>query len=299
MLNNIKNISLIAALFVSSSAIASVTTADFHSNNITGESSSAFNQFSLTVDGIDINVSAWSDTKNSSSNGINANGNDNDADPFIERAYDLDPNRNGWSMINQDERNTRNCGYSHSADNLANNNCNYQDYDFFLLEFSAAVALSEAFYSWAYGQNNSTDGDVVASRNQVSVAAISSDSAGSIDGNTWGNIGSDTTTTSNYSQLYHDGNYSHHYYSNIGVVGEGNANNLAGVYSNFWLIGALNASAFGGETDWEGNDGMKLAGVKFTTSQQLPATSVPEPSTIALFGLAIVGLFASSRKKLK
>lgn len=284
MLSKIKKLSVVYLLFVPLSALASISVADFHSSNITGESSSPFNKFDLTVDGVGIHVSAWSDTKGQTLSGVDG---DTDIDPYIERAYDLDPNRNGWSVVNQDEINTGNCGYSHSADNLGSS-CNYQDYDFFMLEFTESVTLSEAFYSWAYG---GSDHDVAASRNQVSVAAIASND---IEDSTWGTIAADAGTTSDWSQLHHDeGNYNHHYYSEIGTSGAGNGGNLAGVYSNIWLIGAIN-EVFGGE-GLSGNDGMKLAGVKFST-EPTETSDIPEPSSIALFSLALAGLFSSSRK---
>jgi hypothetical protein len=191
-------------------------------------------------------------------------------------------------MINTDESRSGSCGYSHSADNFDNNcNTNYQDYDFFLLEFSQAVTLNSAAYSWRH---------VSTSSNQVSVAALSSNS---IDQSTWQEVKDEQTIASNWSQMRYSGTKGQPYYTNFGQTGNGNASNLANVSSNFWLIGALNAAVFGGETSWEGNDGMKLAGITFTTGSQSPATSVPEPTSLALFGLAIAGLFASSRKKLK
>jgi len=274
--------------------MASVSIADFDASNhaLAGSGSANFNQFDLTVDGVDIHVSAWSDTRGSSPSTDTP---DTDNDPYIERAYDLDNYRNGWSVENLDER-SNNCGYSHSADNLGSD-CNYQDYDFFLLEFSEAVTLSEAFYSWAYDEGSNYHDDTAA-LNQVSVVAIES---ADIEGSTWGTIAGLTGTTSDWSQLHHDSqtgsgqvNYNHHYYSDIGSAGTGNAGNLAGVYSNVWLIGALN-EVFGG-TGLSGNDGMKLAGVKFSTEPA--AHDVPEPSSIVLFGLAIAGLFSSRRKKL-
>ena len=292
MLNNIKNISLIAALLVSSSAMASVTTTSGHFGGVS-DTGNNFNQFEVNFGGVDVKVSGWSDTAG------NTASNSEDFDPTIERAVDFDKNGYGWSIKNTDEMNSGNCGYSHSADNLGAD-CNYQDYDFFLLEFSEAVTLNSATYSWRYRDNNGryyTETRAEANdSNQVSVAALDSNS---LNGSTWQDVKDNQTIASNWSQMRYSGTDKQAYYTNFGQTGSGNASNLANTSSNFWLIGALNASAFGGETDWEGNDGMKLAGVKFTTSQQSPATSVPEPSSIALFGLAIAGLFASSRKKLK
>jgi hypothetical protein len=292
MLNNIKNISLIAALLVSSSAMASVTTTSGHFGGVS-DTGNNFNQFEVNFGGVDVKVSGWSDTAG------NTASNSEDFDPTIERAVDFDKNGYGWSMENTDEMNSRNCGYSHSADNLGAD-CNYQDYDFFLLEFSEAVTLNSATYSWRYRDNNGrsyteTKSEATAS-NQVSVAALRS---GSLDQSTWQDVKDNQTIASNWSQMRYSGTDKQAYYTNFGQTGSGNASNLANTSSNFWLIGALNAAVFGGKTSWEGNDGMKLSHIKFTRNSTLAATSVPEPSSIALFGLAIVGLFASSRKKLK
>lgn len=279
MLNNIKKMSLIATLLVSSSAMASVTTTSGHFGGVS-DTGSNFNQFEVTFGGVDVNVSGWSDTAG------NTASNSEDFDPTIERAVDFDKNGYGWSMENTDEMNSRNCGYSHSADNFGAN-CNYQDYDFFLLEFSEAVTLNSATYSWVSAGSSGT---------QVSVAALDSNA---LNGSTWQDVKDNQTIASNWSQMRYSGTGGQAYYTNFGQTGSGNASNLANTSSNFWLIGALNAAVFGGNTNWEGNDGMKLAGITFTTGSQAPATSVPEPSSIALFGLAIAGLFASSRKKLK
>lgn len=279
MLNNIKKLSLIATLLVSSSAMASVTTTSGHFGGVT-DTGNNFNQFEVTFGGVDVKVSGWSDTAG------NTASNSTDLDPFIERAVDFDKNRKGWSIENADEKTSTLCGYSHSADNFGTD-CNYQDYDFFLLEFSEAVTLNSATYSWVSGS---------VSNNQVSVAALDSNA---LNGKTWQDVKDDQTIASDWSQIRWSGSSGQAYYTNFGQSGAGNATNLTFATSNFWLIGALNASVFGGDTTWEGNDGMKLAGITFTTGSQAPATSVPEPSSIALFGLAIIGLFASSRKKLK
>ena len=284
MLNNIKKLSLISVLLVSSTAMASVTTVSGHFGPSNGvhDSGYTFNQFDVTLGGVDINVSAWSDTGNMPGENASVVG-----DNKIERAIDMDRNGNGWSIQNADEqksngRRLNNCGYSHSSDNFGSS-CTYQDYDFYLLDFSEAVTLNSANYSWVSGN---------ASNNQVSVAALKSSNIG---GKTWSDVGS---TNQSYASGWSQMNYSSGYYTMFGDSDKNNIGNLANTSSRYWLIGALNAAAFGGETNWEGNDGMKLSGITFTRGSQLPAVDVPEPASIALFGLAIVGLFSSRRKKL-
>jgi len=281
MLNNIQKISLIAALLVSSAAMASVTTTygHFGANNGVTDTGNNFNQFDVTLGGVDINVSAWSDTGNMPGEDTSVAG-----DNKIERAVDMDQYGNGWSIQNADEQKTDGsklsyCGSAHSADNFGCQNNVYQDYDFFLLDFGQNVNLMAATYSWIADSRANT---------QVSVAALNS---GNLDGNTWQGVKNNMTAASDYSQMNHSSVGYYTYFSNSTSVGS--------TWSRFWLIGALNASVFGGNTAWEGNDGMKLSGIQFKHGSVQPSTSVPEPSSIALFGLAIIGFIASSRKKLK
>lgn len=265
MLFNIKKWSLTGLLILSSSiAYADPITASFGG---VARSTSNINTFSLSVDGVNINVSGWSDTKNVSGDGI--------GDNTIRRAKDLNKYTNGsgiqgWGITNADENNGDYPG--HSADNVGN------DYDFFLLSFSEVVSLSKATYSWVYGNTN---------QNQVSVAALDSNDFtgnGSLHNKTWSGIKANNTLSSDSAQMEKSGGY----FTNFAGT------NVDGVFSTHWLIGSLN-SVFGGTMGMEGNDGMKLAGVSFDKQ----ATSVPEPSSILLFCLAIMGLTASNRRKLK
>lgn len=265
-----KKWSLAGLLLLSSSiAYAAPITASF--GGVAG-SSSNINAFSLSVDGVNINVSGWSDTRSRS--------NDGPGDGTIRIAKDLNKYTNGsgikgWGITNGDEDNGDYPG--HSADNVGN------DYDFFLLSFSEVVSLSKATYSWVYGNTG---------QNQVSVAALDSTDftgTGSLHNKTWSGIKANNTLSSDSAQMEKSGGY----FTNFAGT------NVDNEFSTHWLIGSLN-SVFGGTMGMEGNDGMKLAGVSFT-KQAAPSgpASVPEPSSILLFCLAIMGLTASNRRKLK
>lgn len=269
---NIKKWSLTGLLILSSSiAYADTITASFGGVKDGGTS---FNQFSVTSDDVTVTVSGWSDTKN--------HGTNNAKDNKIERAKYFDKNTSGsgsWAMTNQDERvNPRDGTYGHSADNLGSGA--EKDYDFFMLAFSEAVSLTQATYGWINGS---------VSQNQVSVVALNSATVNNtLNNRTWGGVKKNHTLNSDSAQMQNSGGY----FTNFG-----GSNKVAGIFSTHWLIGSLNKK-FGG-TESEGNDGMKLAGVSFNKQATTPPASVPEPSSILLFCLAIMGLTASNRRKLK
>lgn len=264
MLLSPKKWSVIGLLVLSSQAIAG--TASF-SGVVDGGNN--FNQFSVTQDGMTINVSGWSDTVNDPVGAF---------DDVIERAKDLDKYNGGWAMENADEPGNYCNTNGHSADNFGN--CDYIDYDFFMLEFDEAVSLTSATFSWINGS---------ASQNQVSIVSLNetaiNGNGGNINGLTWDSINSSYSTGSGYAQVKNNGSY---YIDN--VIADTNETLQA---SKMWLIGAFN-SVFGGNSGLEGNDGFKLASVGFNVPT--PDSDIPEPSTLAIFGLALVGLVSKRRK---
>lgn len=81
-------------------------------------------------------------------------------------------------------------------------------------------------------------------------------------------------------------------------------NTGASVYSSYWLIGAYNplAAGYSGSPGVAsnlfgiGNDNIKLASV--TGVVKPPSDQkVPEPGSMALFGVALVGLFGLRRQQ--
>jgi len=283
MLLNISKLSIAGLALMSASALASTTYKDFGSVTDTG---SNFNEFSVVADGVTITVSGWADTDNFTSG---EGGNPLTGDDKITKAVDFDKNGNGWSLENVDEFSSSNCGNSHSGDNLGGGTgssaCNYNDYDMYLIEFSEAVNVSAITSSWLYGQNNGKN--QAAANNQVTVAALTNNNL--LD-RSWSDVKADSISSGFSGFTYSSG-----YYTSDLTTSDAN---VAGQYSNYWLVGALN-SIFGGNLSDEGNDGIKLSGVSVSKAgTPPPTTSVPEPTSIMMFGLALVG-FAASRRKFK
>jgi len=241
------------------------------------EPSNNFSQFQVTAtDGTTINVSGWSDTAGSDGAGDNK-------DPYIERAKDLDRNKDGWSMENVDEPAA--CGNRHSADNYNDNGaCDWVDYDFFLLDFGTAVTLDSAMFSWVQGTRHEA-ASVKAARNQVSIIALDDSHYGA-------DLTNETFQTIQNNSLGYQGAQVNA--GAINGVGSYYADSDVNQSSSLWIISAYN-TMFGtvaGGSNY--NDGFKLAGVTFSSPS---VVSVPEPSTLAILSLALFGLNMSKRKK--
>ena len=252
---------LIAGLGLSQGALATAHIADFQSVSDPGGHGATF---TITVDGIDVTVSAWSDT-------LNVQG-DGDGDGTIETA-DLDRFTSqtrgvGWGIQNRDEG-TGSPG--HSADNIGSNQ--WVDFDMYLFEFTEDVTLTQADFSWLY----------VPDQSEISVAAISGTLASSLNGNTWANVVADAGLLWSDSTSVDSSTYE--------------ASISAGqTTSQYWLLGAYNSifnTTFSGGS--AANDGLKLQSIAFD-KRTPPGTQIAEPHTALLMVLGGLALMLRRRR---
>lgn len=159
---------------------------------------------------------------------------------------------------------------------------NNQRYDMVLLSFSSVVKLTQMKLGWF-----NTDSD-------VTVMAYTGSGAPTLTGKTYGQL---ALANSGWSLV---GNY-----ANIGSTNPANING-GGAFSSYWLIGAYNplvgGSANGAETrvcdanglNCVGNyDYVKLASVSGCVQGSTgctPPSKVPEPGSLALMGIGLLGL---------
>lgn len=234
----------------------------------------------ITVDGIGIQVQAWSDTGNyngSKTFGFpyyqakDGSGYHGEEDTSLDEGTLAGPwtgkgGEVGYGIYNKDYDD------HHAIDNLASD-FGEVDYDMVLLSFSEAVTLTGATFSWLIDD---------ASTQQVSVAGFSS----IVDASSW------STVASTMSQPDLMGSFQ---IEECDDVYESAFTSVSGA-AQYWLVGAYN-SAFG-YIDNLHNDAFKLASIGFNkeTDPGDPGTEpVNAPGTFAL--LALSGAFAAWRRR--
>lgn len=156
---------------------------------------------------------------------------------------------------------------------------NNQRNEMVLLSFSQLVKLTNVRFGWT-----GTDSDYTV------MAYTGAGAPASLNGKTWGALGAGWVSIGNYSDatLIAD--------SSAALNHPNSSINVGNVYSSYWLIGAYNAAANpgGGSVTGSGDDYVKLysvTGCVAGTTGCTPPGKVPEPGSLALFGLALFGLF--------
>lgn len=185
-----------------------------------------------------------------------------------------------------------NNGSEHSMDNEGRS-------DVMLLTFTDQIALQSLKLGWF---NNDSDLFVLA----WSGANPSGGIASQLAGKTFAQIAADTTTDpENGWKLITN-------LSNVGST-EASFNTTAPLYSSYWLIGTGGFNGGGvtsGDKNSSGNwisfgstgakyDYVKLASVGGGNMPPPPSTGVPEPGSLALAGVAFLGLMGMRRRNEK
>lgn len=256
--------SVTAAIVVSLYAapgLANVQTWDFDSSSQSFSSSNSGNSLTLnSSDGIQLTVTAWSDT------------NDLSGADEIETAKLLWAQSAALGVQNNDEDTS---SPDHSVDSSSSDSDG--EFDMLLLEFDTAVSLSGIDLSWATGGNQSDTAD-------VSILAWDESGSSTLLGNTWSDV-----LSSNGGGYDVVGNY-----SNVGLSYY--TVNASEVESTKWLVGVYNP-VYGSGGD-AGDDGIKLSSLETSTPDpDDPPGEVPVPGTVALLLAGLLALRA--RRPLK
>lgn len=251
-------VTMAAALF-SMPGLAAVQTWNFNSGSQNFSSSNFGNSLTMSVDGIGLTITGWSDTADVS------------GDDTIESGKLLWAATNSIGVQNRDESTN---SPNHSIDSDTSDSDG--EFDMLLLEFSTAVNLTGIDLSWAVGGNVSNSAD-------ISLLAYTGAGSSALSGNTWAGVlgagGSAYDSAGNYS------NVGLSYYTV----------NPTDITSTKWLVGVYNP-VFGAGGD-AGDDGIKLASLTTSTEDTPPDTDVPVPGTVVLLLAGLAALRARRSAK--
>lgn len=219
----------------------------------------------VVVDGVGIEVSAWSDTAGS-------------GDDIVVGGYLAGPWSNGtevgYGMENQDEvdyGNYQNGGYSHAIDNLAGNTT---DYDMVLFSFSESVSLTGATFSWLTKESDQ----------EVTVVGLNDISGLTSGSSSWADIINSAVVSAGSFVIEKCDDV---YTSTFTTTST----------AQYWLVGAYNSAFAYVDSFTKNDDAFKLATIGFTKEETSgkPPTDVNAPGSLAL--LMLGGGFIAWRKR--